>query len=336
MTAETTRARMIARFRLVALLIPLGLTAAAVIVQLAIAPSLPDPVAIHWGVGGVPDGFAPVWSVVAMTVLAGAVLPLAMGLSGLRGLRLGDQGGTYRFLGAVAAGLSALITVVGTWSLALQRGLDDAAGAPPVTTAVLASSVVALAVGAGAWLVQPSVPAARRPARTAEPLDLGAEEDAVWLRTTSLGGFGRMVLGAGLVLVGLGTVAAWLLPSDRALAWSLTGSLVVLVAVTAVTGAFRVRVDRHGLAVTSLIGLPRLRVPVADVEAAGVVDVNPAGEFGGVGLRTAPGRFGVVLRSGEAIQVTRRSGRQFVVTVDDAETAVALLLAYRARARATS
>lgn len=336
MTADASRARMIARFRLVALFIPLALTALAVIVQLTLAPSLPDPVAIHWGVGGVPDGFAPVWLVVVMTAAAGAVLPVAMGLSALRGLRLGDQGVTYRFLGAVAAGLSALIALLSTWSLVLQRGLADAAAAPPVTTAVLVSSAAALAVGYGGWLVQPSVPAVRQRERRAEPLDLGAQEDAVWLRTQSLGGFGRTVLAIGLVALVLGTVAAWLLPSDPTLRWSLTGSLVVVVAVAAVTGAFRVRVDRDGLTVTSILGLPRMRVPLAEVEAAGVVEVNPAGEFGGVGLRSAPGRFGVVLRAGEAIQITRRNGRQFVVTVDDADTAVALLLAYQARARAAS
>ncbi|MBD3752872.1 MAG: hypothetical protein IE935_10685 [Micrococcales bacterium] len=44
------------------------------------------------------------------------------------------------------------------------------------------------------------------------------------------------------------------------------------------------------------------------------------------------GRRGVVLRRGEALEVTRRSGRVFVVTVDDASTASALLIALRQRA----
>src|SRR5690625_7265384 len=112
MTADASRARMIARFRLVALFIPLALTALAVIVQLTLAPSLPDPDAIHWGVGGVPDGFAPVWLVVVMTAAAGAVLPVAMGLSALRGVRLGDRGGAFGFRGAVVGGVAGLGALV--------------------------------------------------------------------------------------------------------------------------------------------------------------------------------------------------------------------------------
>jgi hypothetical protein len=44
-----------------------------------------------------------------------------------------------------------------------------------------------------------------------------------------------------------------------------------------------------------------------------------------------PGGSGVILRAGSALIVTRRSGRRFTVTVDDAETAAGLLdgLAHR-------
>ncbi|MNY73206.1 hypothetical protein D3C86_2119390 [compost metagenome] len=61
------------------------------------------------------------------------------------------------------------------------------------------------------------------------------------------------------------------------------------------------------------------------------------GEFGGWGLRLSTDRrFGVVLRSGEAIEVLRRSGKRFVVTVEDAATGAALLeaLVERRAARA--
>lgn len=59
------------------------------------------------------------------------------------------------------------------------------------------------------------------------------------------------------------------------------------------------------------------------------------GEFGGWGLRWAPGGgFGVVLRSGPGIRITRTNGKTFSVTVDDAETGAALLTALAARAQA--
>jgi len=54
-------------------------------------------------------------------------------------------------------------------------------------------------------------------------------------------------------------------------------------------------------------------------------------DFGGWGLRLAPGqggtrrRFGLVTRAGEALEVIRRDGRAFVITIDDARAAAAVL-----------
>jgi len=60
--------------------------------------------------------------------------------------------------------------------------------------------------------------------------------------------------------------------------------------------------------------------------------VDPMGQFGGWGLRWGPAGFGVVLRTGEGIEVRRRSGKTLTVTVDDAATGAALLNALVARA----
>ncbi|WES64942.1 hypothetical protein P0L94_02445 [Microbacter sp. GSS18] len=121
-----------------------------------------------------------------------------------------------------------------------------------------------------------------------------------------------------------------------ATAWVVTGVAVLLIVLAATTVAFHVRVDDRGLSVESVAGVPRFRVPLGDVTSAAAVDVVPMGEFGGWGLRWAPGRrFGVVLRTGAAIEVTRRDGRRFVVTVDDAGTGAALLEALAERAAST-
>jgi len=58
-------------------------------------------------------------------------------------------------------------------------------------------------------------------------------------------------------------------------------------------------------------------------------------EFGGWGVRTsvATGATGVVLRSGEAIEIHRTGGRRFLVTVDDAATGAALLATLAERDR---
>ncbi len=114
----------------------------------------------------------------------------------------------------------------------------------------------------------------------------------------------------------------------------LAGIAVVLVIVVAATVAFHVRVDDTGFTVRSVLGIPRFRVPLAEVATAAKVEVNPMGEFGGWGMRLgADRRFGIILRAGEAIEVARTNGKRLVVTVDDAGTGAGLLEALMAGRR---
>ena len=110
--------------------------------------------------------------------------------------------------------------------------------------------------------------------------------------------------------------------------WIMAAVTILLIVLIATTLVFRVRASADGLRVRSVTGWPRWNIPAADITGARAVQVNPMGEFGGWGLRFAvDGRMGVVLRTGEALQVTRRSGRTLVVTIDDARTAAAVLTA---------
>lgn len=324
MSADTASARR--RFLLVAVAVPAVVVAAALALQLAVLGSLPDPVAVHWGGHG-PDGFGPPWLPVLLTAVFGALVPALMVASALPGLR--DGGASYRFLGALVPGFTVLLCMVLTWGQLMQAGLADARQAPGIGLPLLASAAAGLAVAVLAWVVQPAPapPAAAVPTR---PLPLGAGERAVWFREASLALPGLLLILGAVTAALAGTVIAWLW-AEPALAWVLTAVTLVLLAAAATTTAFRVRVDGRGLTVTSVAGLPRFHVAPEDVASAEAVTVNPMGEFGGWGLRSAPGRFGVVLRTGEALQVTRRNGRRFVVTVDDAGTAAALLQALARR-----
>jgi hypothetical protein len=153
------------------------------------------------------------------------------------------------------------------------------------------------------------------------------------MRTTSIARGAAVAIFAGVLVIAVSAAVAWVTGADPLLVWLLVGTAVLLLAVAATTLAFHVRVDDSGLHVESVLGMPRFHVPLADVESAARVDVEPMGEFGGWGLRLSTGRrFGVVLRSGEAIEVLRRSGKRFVVTVDDADTGAALLEALVSRA----
>ncbi|CEA07320.1 hypothetical protein BN1051_00632 [Arthrobacter saudimassiliensis] len=299
MSADTASARR--RFLLVAVAVPAVVVAAALALQLAALGSLPDPVAVHWGGQG-PDGFGPAWLPVLLTAVFGALVPALMVLSALPGLR--DGGVSYRFLGALVPGFTVLLCMVLTWGQLMQAGLADARQAPGIGFPLLASTAAGLAVAALPW--------------------------AVWFREASLALPGLLLILGAVTAALAGTVIAWLW-AEAALAWVLTAVTLVLLAAAATTTAFRVRVDGQGLTVTSVAGVPRFHIAPDDVASAEAVTVNPMGEFGGWGLRSAPGRFGVVLRTGEALQVRRRNGRQFVVTVDDAGTAAALLQALARR-----
>lgn len=329
----TTRPRAVSRFVFVAVVLPLVTSAGAVALQLAAGDALPDPIAIHWRLDGAPDGFGPAWTTTVATAALGLGLPLLIAASALNGLRRGDRGPVYRLMGALAAAMSVFTAVLMTASVRMQSGVADAATGPSILPWVAAAVVAALVAGVAAWALQPDerVAVVGTTPTMSPPLSVG--ERAVWLRSVHLARGGLIVLGAALALlvaVSVVTVAA----SGSAIATTVLIALVVLMAaVIAATAVFHVRVDEAGLTVTSATGFPRVHIPVADIERVEVVDVSPMGEFGGWGLRWAPGGgFGIVLRSGPGIRVARSDRRVFTVTVDDAQTGAALLAAEVARA----
>jgi MFS family permease len=335
---STTRARIaLRRFVLVAVWLPVLLVAIGVAVQLALLPQAPASIAVHWNAAGDPDRFAPAWTQPLTTIAFGLGLPLLIALTSLPGLRRGDRGMTYRLMGATAAGLSALVTVAFTWTFVTQVGLGSSTEAPTVWAALVASFVAAAVVGVAAWFIQPREEATDAAAQPATPLALTPNERALWMRVVGMSRGAAITIVAAVVLIAASAVVAWVTGAEPLLAWILTGVALLLLVFAATTLAFHVRVDDTGLHVDSVLGLPRLHVPLADVVSASHVTVNPVGEFGGWGLRLGSGRrFGVVLRTGEAIEVLRRSGKRFVVTVDDAGTGAALLEALVERDAARS
>ena len=73
-------------------------------------------------------------------------------------------------------------------------------------------------------------------------------------------------------------------------------------------------------------GVPTKRIPLGDIVAAQAIDVRPM-RWGGWGYRWIPWKraTAVVLRRGPGVKVDRVGGRTFVVTVDDASKAAAVL-----------
>lgn len=319
-------------FRWFGILLPSILTIAAVVIQLAVLPQVPDPVAVHWGASGEPDGYAAPWTVPLLTGALGGGMTLVLAAFALIGAREGEWGPTMRFLGALTPAVVGGLVVIITWTFVAQVGSSSWSDAGGVVEPLVWGGATGIVLGVVGWVSQPSVVVSGGSVGEAAPLRaLGPGERAVWVRTASLAPAGM------IVLVGAAVILFTLAGFDFAVAggaWPILAAVaVVLTLVILATVLFRVRVDEGGLRVSAPLGLPRFHIPLDEIDEVKVVSVNPMADFGGWGLRKAlDGRTGVVLRRGEALEVHRAAASTFVVTVDDAATAAGLLQVLRDRA----
>ncbi|MEU5050432.1 DUF1648 domain-containing protein [Streptomyces sp. NPDC021096] len=287
---------------------------------------LPDPMATHFSGAGHADGYTALDSF-PYVALALLLVPAAV----FAGLAYGIGQGRTRALVAFGYGLAGLLGYL-LCALVLDNARAGAGGAGDEVRLELWRLGAAVAVGAAAgglgWLLAGrDAPPAREPEASgsaAPRLELREGEAVTWTR--SIGSRSLRVAGLALALpgAGLGLLAGW-------------GAGVGLFIGGLVTFAFsaaRVTVDRHGLtAHLPWLPRPRLRVPLARIESVTSRHIDALADLGGWGYRVVPGRSGLVLRSGDALVARLTTGSEFVVTVDDAATAAALLDALAARAR---
>lgn len=249
-----------------------------------------------------------------------------------------DTAGHAEYLVVVSvlvAGLGALWIVISRgarslivmgWALAALTGylfaavlyanLGSPAEFPPRQFAAAAAAAL-LAAAAGWWLTRFVSPVLPPPAEgNVERLDLGSGETAGWGRYA-----GSWLMGLVATAV-LGTAGAvWVVAG-----WQAAMPPLALGLVTVLLARPYVAVDRRGLTISpGVVRWPRLSVSIDQVERATSRDVSALKEFGGWGYRIRSGRSGLILRSGEAIVVRRRDGRDFAVTVDGSADAAALL-----------
>ncbi|MGY0057742.1 DUF1648 domain-containing protein [Streptomyces sp. LZ34] len=298
--------------------LPFVLACAAVITTYAaLRDRLPDPLATHFPASGKADGFSSatsfVWVAIAVLAVQGAVFAVLAHRSG-RGL------GSLRLMVALAYGESVLLGYAFPATLFANADVPDAADVrlPMWQLAVaLACALPAAAVG---WLLAgaDAPPGDRAADRSGGPhrLPLGEGEVASWTHTVT----SRVLLAVGSALAGVGAVLAFTVSPEGGLPMAVMGVIAVLLS------GCRVTVDRRGLTVSPpVVRLPRLRVPLGRIEEATSREVDAYGDFGGWGYRIRAGRSGLVLRSGDALCLRLSTGKEFVVTVDDARTAAALL-----------
>jgi hypothetical protein len=162
------------------------------------------------------------------------------------------------------------------------------------------------------------------------PADDAMSDAGTWSGTATIARSGAITLGAlWLLLVGI-VVFSWAVSGPSGAAWLSAVILVLMSLAIASSLVFRVRVTAAGLHVRSVTGWPKMRIPLRDITRVETVRIDPFAEFGGWGWRLGlDGRRGVVLRPGDALQVTRTGGKVFVVTVDGATAGAAVLEALR-------
>lgn len=315
--------------KLIGLYLPLLATGIGTIVTAVWIPRMPDPMAIHWGPGLQPDGFGPTWSNMAFALGTGLLFVLMYGLQVLQIRQARHRGreqwsATFRFIPAMMLGTTVLMQILAVGTAAIQLDATDARETGSAGWVLLIAGVSWVSITVIAYVIQPRLTIAHPNTRETQPLALTPSERAVWVSQSTV----RTPVVILLAVIWAITVAAtvWGFTVDALAGWLLLGSSTLLTVAIMTTLWYRVRVDATGLTATSMLGLPVIRVRADEVERVEATHVAPYAEFGGWGIRMAPGRFGIVLRTGDGIVVGRKSKRDFVVTVDDAVTGASLLM----------
>jgi hypothetical protein len=326
------------RVVLVAIVIPLALTVIALIVSFSLAATLPASIPTHWNVKGEVDGYGSPYTY--PIIIASVCLPFIAIFGGVVVLM------THRYQLTIMGKLLAVISVwlVVFLSIAMIGALlatpSITSGTVPafrvVGWSLLVAFVVAVAAAVGAWFLLPRA-ARRTPGRApaVAPIVLGEGERATWIRSTAANP--RVILGlVGILLVVTAVCVLVVVHSDGRV-WPIVIIPILLIGVALTNLAWTVRIDDTGVRARSAIGIPTITIHLADIASADVLDVNSFTEYGGWGFRWGfNGRMGVIVRSGEALEIRRLKGLSFVITIDDADSAAALINSLIARTGAAS
>lgn len=307
------------------LVVPAVLLLTATAIALAWRDRLPDPVASHWG----PDGVNGTSSFAGLMALLPALGVPFSALAWAIAFFAGRAALTRRFAAALAVwigGFSGALTLV---MLHAQLDVATAADAGDIGGGMALAFAGPLVLAALAAWVTPgdeAQPATAPVPASAARLALPDGEVATWVRRID------WVHPAVVVAVCAGFAA--LMGVTTRTWWFAAVLFTFLAVIVGGLSSWTVTVDARGLVARARLPRPRVVVPLAEVEHAEVVQVSPLREFGGWGLRMGiDGRVGVIVRGGEALEVTRTGGRRVAVTVDDAATGAALLNTLAARLR---
>ncbi|SDI20912.1 hypothetical protein SAMN05421505_13837 [Sinosporangium album] len=298
-------------------------TAAVLTVPLSQRGRLPEPLATHWGPGGV-DGTASFTATLLVSALLW-VIPwaLLMGIA-VVGPPTTRQGRATWWAalggwGVLAAGITLLI-VYSNLDVAQAR---DAAMSWWQPVAVVGGGFAAAALAGFLGRGEPDPPQEAASSTGLPTVRLRPGRRTVWIGRTSNRWLAAMSWAAVAPAAILGGgAAAGLLPAH--LGW-VGLSLAPLAVIGSITSTVRVRIGDDGLTIGfGAFGWPRRHIPLDRVDSAWAEARSPA-DVGGWGLRGLPGASTIMLRGGQCLVARYTSGGRIAISVDDAERGAALL-----------
>jgi hypothetical protein len=282
---------------LVLWVIPGVMLAAIALPMLIYWGDLPDPIAIHWGFGGEPNGSA-------SPIVFLAVLLIAYAATWFAAVRSSHQSPPQTpSFAAGAAGIGGLLAAAQWTTVLTNRGEEvwtKASGFGWVQ--LLVAAAIAVAAGYVGWLLAPRFETP--PVSQDAPLALPAGFAAVWAGTGR--GLLTVCIVAAMVVLGI-------------LIWGWTGlGLFVIAVVGSLFARVGVTVGSGGVVITlGWFGWPSWQIPLSEISGAAHEQVAPMA-YGGYGYRVRPGVRAIILRSGYGLRLMRPDQPDFVVTVDDA------------------
>lgn len=301
-----------------ALVLGIGMPSLVGVVALVLVwqmlPQVPNPVAVHWGLNGAPDGFGSPYTYMVLIALLGWALPVVMAVPWSHT----PNAQPSRFMVAVAVWLSIFISFISVGSVMVQRGLASADGAPGVGPIILLALPTAIVGALVPYFLLPK-PVWAETGKKVEPLSLAPGQTVAWTSQAKMGRW-FLILMSGLA-VALAVGALFAAP------WYLLGTSAFLGLMLVGFSVFRVSVGQRGLIVRGYLGFPSMRAPLDRIVGVELVQVSPMQEWGGWGWRFRPGGEAIVTRSGPAIQATLTGGGVMVVTAEDAAVGAATLAA---------
>lgn len=313
-------------------LVAVGIPAVAAIIAITLSAlwysSLPDPIAVHWGLSGTVDGFGPRVTYLVM-VLAAWGLSAALSVPVALHVRSGAYGPGARFTLTMSVWVSLLLFGVAVGAQQMQRGVVDAAQSASILPTFLFSALAATALALVVYAVLPGATQSTNLGGVqVEPMKLAPSQTGAWSGSAVTTPWITIPVAA--LAVGSAVLAAFTASVEAPAAWLLLGVSLLLVATLLVSGSFRVSVGAQGLVVRSYLGWPSRHVPLDEVADVSVTKISPLAEWGGYGWRVRPGGTAIITRRGLALQVTQTGGKVLAITVDDPTAAASLLSALTA------